>query len=246
MEKTANAMTVSIKAVIYGIVGITVACLILIHLYFSAPDTLQASGAEIAKTVSERKNTPVDALNVKTAHSPTENRALTGSDETALAANDNEPDANQFNSFAAHMSVSGAMAETYVMVDGALQTNRLEEFAKPEQFDAFAASLERNADAESYEKAAEYMKGFYSMVNDSGSTVTVSTVACGVSVCIARFQSPNTKDIDQYLANLQLSEALPMYATMEMPAESNGGYDIRRILFTIDPAASAFEVLVSP
>jgi len=239
-------MAISINTLIYVIVGIAGA--FLIRMYYSAPDAPYA-GADIADrpSISTRRKSDLDAVDSSTVSNRvvSENPDLIagGGTPSKSLKNINDPSTDPIDSFSDHMGLQGAKAEAYLLVRNALQTDHLAEFKDPEQFDGLVAIFEQNADATAYETAGRYMRELNSIVADHGSSVIVGSVACGGLVCAARFESPNTEDLDQFRDKyLEASASVPMYAVVEMPRETNGGYDVRRLIFTTDPSANAFEM----
>ena len=221
--------------------------------YYLAPN-VPLSGADIAHDVSRQEST---SAGDESTFKPVENSIVSpqlAAENLDLTKNDNmhslsdtitsELAADQVDTFAAHMAIPGAQAESYVLLNNALQFDRVGEFKNPEQFDQFAATMALYGDASTYERAAEYTQAFESELSNFSSSVTVSDVSCGESICAAKFQSPDTEDIDQFLEHLRLSESVPMYVTVRMPAEAKDGYDIRRVLFTTDPSANEVEIPV--
>jgi hypothetical protein len=229
--------------------SVSVAAVLSIGIYYLAPDSGQ-TGAVISEDVlsgqseflaDETEPGSLDSL-ILGDQRDEENDGSKADKNNELIS---DADSTEFvpapiGSFEAHMAVPGAKAETYVLDGDAFQTNRLVELKEPEDFDAFAAALEQNADPDSYEKASEYMQLFNAAISDSSSSIAVSLVSCGGIVCVAKLQSQDTAEIEKYLQQMWKSKSVPMYAATVMPPEANGGYDIRRLVFTNDPSAAAF------
>lgn len=214
--------------------------------FYSAPDD-PTSGADIAETQGEETLVSDDSVPHAdfSAEADLQERPTSDEESRPQEVSGQPMDVSGTEaSFDRYMSSPSADAEAYVFVNGAMDTSRLDELAAPAAFDDFARTLETQADTKSRETAEEYRTALFEAANASGLSVTVDSVSCGTSVCTAKIHSLDTEVLDQYLTSLQSSEQVPMYATMEMPAEAAGGFDVRRIVFTTDPAASAFEYTV--
>jgi hypothetical protein len=231
-------------AVILAIVAVAGA--FVASSFYAAPDD-PTSGAAIPDAQGEEKLIPGDsAAHAGNTDSPPEPNLKTSQTSTG-ESHSQEVSSQAIDvpgaevSFDDYMLLPGADAESYALVNGAMDANRLEELATPEEFDKFAGALERQAKVESRETAEEYRTALFEAANSSGVSVTVDSVSCGTSLCTAKIHSLDTADLDRYLAALWSSGQIPMYATMEMQPEASGTFDVRRLVFTTDPAVSAFE-----